>query len=121
MSSSGFSATTSSSSAVDSIFIKAIYGTSIILLRVSRGTSLADVRQRLYNKFIGQEAIPLSQAYNITFVPHNPERANGACSKPASAKQADVQLIILESDWEQLMSTLQGSKITLRILDTSPA
>ena len=123
LSSSAFSTTTSTSFSVDSISIKVIHDACIILLRVPRGIKFVDLRQRIYNKFIGQEGIPLSQAYNIAFVPpYSPPRA-GACSHPASvtsANQVDqvvAQLIISESDWEQLMSTLQGNKITLCIMD----
>jgi hypothetical protein len=78
----------------------------------------ADVRQRLYNKFVGQEGIPLSQAYNVAVVPPN-EATAAACS--TSVNRTDVQLVTLESDWEQLISTLQGNKITLRILDDAVA
>lgn len=69
-----------------------------------------DVRQRLYNKFIGQEGIPLSQAYKVAFVPPNPPART-------EANRIDIQLITSELDWEQLTSSLQGNKITLRILD----
>lgn len=111
LSSSAFSTTTTSSLPADYISIKAIHSTCIILLRVSRGIGFAEVRQRLYNKFIGQEGIPLSQAFNIDFVTPNP----APCA--TLANQTDAQPITLESDWEQLMSTVQGPKITLRILD----
>ena len=99
--------TTSTLLPTDSITIKAIHDTSIILLRVARGMEFAEVKQRLCNKFIGQEGIPLSQTYNVVFVP------------PPAANRTDVQMIISESDWEELMSTVQGNKITLRIQDDS--
>ena len=74
-----------------------------------------DVRQRLYNKFIGQEGIPLSQAYKVAFVPPNPPARSQASD--TEANRMDIQLIASELDWEQLTSSLQGNKITLRILD----
>lgn len=117
--SSTFSAITSTAFPADSISIKAIYDTSIISLRVSRGIGFADLRQRLYNKFVEQERIPLSQAYSVVFVSPNPTLAS-ACSRPGSVtstNQFDVQWIISESDWEQLVSALQGNKIILCILD----
>ena len=80
---------------------------------MSRGLGFAEVRQRLYNKFVGQEGIPLSQAYKVAVVAPS-EAPAGPCS-------TDDQLITLESDWEQLVSTLQGNKITLRILDVPTA
>ncbi|KAF8802483.1 hypothetical protein BYT27DRAFT_7196676 [Phlegmacium glaucopus] len=123
LSSSMASTTTTSSSPVDSVSIKAIHNTSIILLRVSRGIGLADVRQRLYNKFIGQEGIPLSEAYNIAFVPPNPALTGTHLQSASvtSANRMDAQLITLESDWEQIVTSLQGNKITLRILDIPTA
>jgi len=87
---------------------------------VSRGIGLADVRQRLYNKFIGQEGVPLSESYNIAFIPPNPAPLTGARLQSAlvtSADRMDAQPITLQSDWEQLTTSLQGNKITLRILD----
>ena len=110
---SNFSEITSTSFPVDSVSIKAIHDTVIILLRVSRGIGLADVRQRLYNKFICQEGLPLSQAYNMAFVP---PPLTGAMSVTSGNRMND-RLITSESDWQQLMTTLQSSKITLRILD----
>lgn len=81
-----------------------------------RRISFAEVRQRLYDKFIGQEGIPLPPTFNVVFVPHtiNP-------SAPAGNWTTDVvQVINLESEWEQLMSTVQrDNKITLRIQDIS--
>ena len=107
------SSTTSNLSPADSISIKAIHDTSIILLRVPRGIEFAEVRQRLYNKFIGQEGIPLSQTYDVLFVPPNPPPA-------CSANRTDVvQVIASESDWKELMSIFQGNKITFRIQDIS--
>jgi hypothetical protein len=115
LSSSAFSTTTTTSFPADYISIKAIHNTCIILLRVSRGIGFAEVRQRLYNKFIGQEGIPLSQAFTVGFVSPNP----APCS--TLANRTNAQPITLESDWEQLMSTVQGHKITLRILDVPTA
>lgn len=72
---------------------------------------LADVKQRLFDKFSGQEGIRLSPTCNIVFVPPN---SPCACSVTL-ANRTDVQMITLESDWVQLMSTVQDNKITLRI------
>jgi len=91
---------------------------------VPRQIGFAEVRQRLYNKFIGQEGIPLSQTYNIVFVPpnNNPPPPAGSVTTSLANNRTDVQVMITlesESDWEQLMSTVQDNKITLRIQDIS--
>ena len=110
ISSSAFPTTTTSSLLPsDSISIKAIHDTSIVLLRVSRHIGLAEVRQRLYDKFTNQEKIPLPHTYDVVFVPPTTSTAT-------TTSQTDVQVITLDSDWEQLKSSLQGNKITLRIL-----
>jgi hypothetical protein len=80
----------------------------------------AEVRQRLYNKFIVQEGIPISQTYKVAFVPP-PPNPPPARSVTSINHRTDVQVMTLESDsdWEQLMSTFQGNRITLRIQDVS--
>ena len=105
ISSSAFSTTTTPSLvSSDSISIKAIHDTCIILLRVSRQIGLAEVKQRLYDKFTNQEKISLSDTYDVVFVPPT-----------TGISRTDVQVITLDSDWEQLKSSLQGNKMTLRI------
>ena len=127
ISSSAFSTTVSTA---DSIGIKVIHDTCIILLRVPRRIKFAEVRQRLYNKFIGQEGIPLPPTFKVVFVPPPPTTTTTATntndnnpSGPAT-NWTDVvvvqEVIDSESDWEQLMSTtVQRDKITLRIQDIS--
>ena len=95
----------------DHISIKAIHDTCIILLRVPRQIGLPEVRQRLYDKFINQEKIPLPHTYDVVFVP-----PTTASATTISRTDPDVQVITLDSDWEQLKSSLRGNKITLRIL-----
>ena len=109
------------------VSIKAIHDTSIILLRVPRRIEFAEIRQRLYNKFIGQEGIPLSPTYNVVFVPpSNPPaspppgrgRSRVTTTTTLSNRTPDVITLDSESDWERLMLTVQDNKITLRIQDT---
>jgi hypothetical protein len=95
---------------------------------VPRRIGFAEVRQRLYSKFIGQEGIPLSPTYNVVFVPPSnppaspPPGGGGGCSESLAAtlsNRTDVMNLDSESDWEQLMSNVQDNKITLRIQDIS--
>ena len=88
-----------------------------------RRIEFAEVRQRLYNKFIGQEGIPLSKTFNVVFVPP-PTTNSPPAGSVALADRTDVQvmmmmMISLQSDWEHLMSTVQDNKIILRIQDDS--
>jgi hypothetical protein len=107
--------TTSTILPADSICIKAIHDASIILLRVPRRIGLAEVRQRLYDKFTNQEGIPLRHTYGVVFVPPTVSPSSASVT---SENRTDVQVITSDSDWEQLMLAIQGNKITLRIQDT---
>ena len=81
---------------------------------------------------MSQERIFLSeQTCNVVFVspPNNPNNpkpnpllrlsAGSVTSSAAVVNRTDVQVIALESDWEKLVSSLQGNKITLRIQEVS--
>lgn len=83
---------------------------------MSRRIGLAEVKQRLCDKFINQEKIPLPHIYDVVFVPATTTVPPSSTCSVASANGTDVQVITLEEDWEELMSNLQGNKITLRIL-----
>ena len=77
---------------------------------------------------MSQERIFLSeQTCNVVFVspPNNPNNPKPnpllrlSAGSSAAVNRTDVQVISLESDWEKLVSSLQGNKITLRIQDVS--
>jgi len=97
------------------------------MLRVPRETTFAEIRQRLYNKFVGQEGVPLSQEFSVAFVlPSNtpassPTKGRLRSSSVSSADKMLLQFIQSESDWEEIISTLDSSKVTLRILDSIKA
>jgi hypothetical protein len=104
--------------------LKAIHKDAIILLRVPSETSFTEVRQRLYNKFIGQEGVPLSREFTVGFVPATPSPTQSSFPKDrlrsASVSSADrMELIFISSDadWEKIISSAGGCKLTLRILD----
>ncbi|KDR78978.1 hypothetical protein GALMADRAFT_278233 [Galerina marginata CBS 339.88] len=105
------------------VSIKAAHNSSIIMLRISRETPLADIRQRLYNKFVAQEGVPLSQSFGIAFVPPSPQSSPvKGRTRSTSVSSVDRQeLITIDSDvaWQHLISTTTGGKITIRILDSS--
>lgn len=106
--------------------IKAAHNQSIILLRTSRDTELSDVRQRIYDKFLTQEKITLSEAFAIAFVlqdePQSPSskgkgrmRSNSLGGSPAPAQMI---LVTNQADWERALATTESAKITVRVLDT---
>jgi hypothetical protein len=106
--------------------IKAAHNSSIIMLRVSRDTLFEDVRQRLYNKFVGQEGVPLSKDFAVAMVVPSitaPSPAKSSSSKlsrslsVSSTDKMELHFIDSQYDWEQVVLTKESSKVTLRILD----
>jgi hypothetical protein len=83
--------------------------------------SLTEVRQRIYNKFVGQEGIPLANDFAIAFAHPTPKSpAKPTPKRPSSASSADdteLNFISSDLDWAKLIGGADGSKITLRILD----
>ncbi|KAF4613544.1 hypothetical protein D9613_007591 [Agrocybe pediades] len=136
--SSTMSSSTTGSMPPGSIAIKAAFNSSIILLRVPGETPFHEVRQRLYNKFIGQEGVPLSHDFSVAHVPSTssgsvsaqtspvkvrPSRAGGVRSRAESvstttaSERMDLVFVESESHWERIVSSMTGTKLTLRIFD----
>ncbi|KAF8905069.1 hypothetical protein CPB84DRAFT_1772329 [Gymnopilus junonius] len=112
-----------SDSSPGSLAIKAALGSSIIMLRVPREISLSDVRQRLYNKFVGQEGIPLSQSFSVAFMlsasQSSPEKQRSRSASVSSFDKQELVFVDSDSEWHSLVSSSPSSKISLRIFDSS--
>jgi hypothetical protein len=124
--STAFSSSTISPTS-EKLAIKAAYNDSIILLRVDENISYKEMRQRIYNKFVGQEGIPLSEKFTVTFLQpvqmttttaKTRARSSSVSSDPGTTQ---LHLVTSESDWENVTASLEGSKLTLRITDTTPS
>lgn len=106
--------------------IKVAHNQSIILLRTSRDTELSDVRQRIYDKFLTQEKITLSDAFAVAFVlleePRSPPSKGKGRARSSSVGSgpgpAQMVLVTNQADWERALSTTESAKITVRVLDT---
>lgn len=48
------------------VSVKVVHEDTIIMLRVSLNTSFVDLRQRIYNKLVGQEGIALSESFSLS-------------------------------------------------------
>lgn len=112
-------------SATDKLAIKAAYNDSVVLLRADQDMSYKDMRQRLFNKFVGQEGIPLSDSFIITFLQplHTTAtdvKTNAHSSSVASDPETtQFHLVTSQSDWENVVASLVTSKLTLRITDNT--
>ncbi|KAF5326890.1 hypothetical protein D9619_004418 [Psilocybe cf. subviscida] len=133
----GYSAcTTSSSLSPGGLSLKVAYNSTIILLRVTREISLAEMRHRLYNKFVGQEGVPLDREFGLAFAANSPlspvkertrkvsamsaksDGSDGSTTTTATTN-ADLQPITSEAQWRQIVSTFSGGKMSLRVTDAS--
>ncbi|KAJ7773467.1 hypothetical protein B0H16DRAFT_1512449 [Mycena metata] len=120
-------ATTISSTAGSPLVIKAAHNDSIILLRAAEELSLTEIRWRLREKFLGQEGITLSEKFTLAYmIPAVPSKgsvqARGRSNSLSSAAALDsalMEIISTEADWAQLRASLDGAKLTLRVLDSA--
>lgn len=116
------------SSTSDKLAIKAAYHDSIVLLRVDGDISYREMRQRVYNKFVGQEGIPLSESFTIAFLQplqtttttttKTRARSSSMSSDPVTTQ---LHMVTSQSDWENVTASLEGPKLTLRITDNTPS
>ncbi|KAF8206245.1 hypothetical protein K438DRAFT_1756334 [Mycena galopus ATCC 62051] len=113
----------SSSSASSPLIIKAAHNNAIILLRAEEDLSLREMRRRLREKFLGQENVALSESFTLAYmIPASPakagrNRSNSVSSASALSDGALVEKISTEADWARLRSSLDGAKLTLRVID----
>ncbi|KAJ2921942.1 hypothetical protein H1R20_g15152, partial [Candolleomyces eurysporus] len=90
------------------ITLKVSHSGSIIMLKVARDIAYPDLRQRIFNKFVGQEGVPLSHSFVVML--H--ERSSSGSED--SAKEIDSDF-----EWREISDTFEGSKLMLRIVDSS--
>jgi len=107
----------------DTIYLKVAHKASIVMLRTPWNITFMDLKRRLYDKFVNQQGIFLSHTFSV-FLALRPGSLNYPLPSPdfervSFAERTDMQLISRESEWRRIVSMNDnGSKITLRILDT---
>jgi hypothetical protein len=104
------------------IAIKAMYENSIIIIRVSRSLSFTEVRRRLYDKFVRQEGVPLSETFVVALLVPTPERSGVRPSVgslwsigAADKDRAVLHFVKSNDDWDQAIYKF-GNKILLRVI-----
>jgi len=111
------------------VAIKAAHNNAIVMLRVPCTTSFEEVRKRLYDKFVGQEGVPLSESFTVAYVLApvapaelaEPGKRHARSNYLSSAMIADctqMRFVTSEKEWEQVIVANASTKLTLRILDT---
>lgn len=95
-------------------------------MRVDRDTQFQEIRKRIYDKFVNQEDVPLSDSFSLAFaVPDSttkgsvgPGRTRGRSSSLSSPGGMEMNLVVSQGDWDCVVGMTEGNKITLRVLDT---
>jgi hypothetical protein len=127
-SSTGFSASPTMSSATsassgdgDMLSLKVTLNDLIIMLRISRDSSYTELRQRIFNKFIGQEGIPLSKGFKTTVVVAHINSPMTHLRKPNASILGtpgdELRMVESQGDWETITYATEGHKFSLRIFD----
>jgi hypothetical protein len=93
------------------------------MLRVSRDSTYTELRQRIFNKFIGQEGIPLSKEFKITVVVTHTNSPMVHLRKPHISMlgnpgdELELRMVECQGDWETIAYATEGHKFSLRIFD----
>jgi hypothetical protein len=107
-----------------SLAIKAALNKAIVKLRTPRSISFDELRRRLYDKFVRQEGMPLSESFTIALQsPNSPisDIRSGSNSAMSTSVSDATQMCFITSqaEWEQAISSIGFvDKLTLRVLDT---
>ncbi|KAH9847689.1 hypothetical protein C2E23DRAFT_491578 [Lenzites betulinus] len=123
-----------SPTATESVTLKAVLHDSIVLVRIARGASLLEVRDRLREKFAVQEGVRLLPSFVIGWAPPVPPtrggpngvlalrgrpRSNSASSVGSLNPQA-LRYLYSEQDWQTVLTACAGGKMTVRLFNAQP-
>ncbi|KAL1739783.1 hypothetical protein HDZ31DRAFT_85751 [Schizophyllum fasciatum] len=122
----------SSAGSEPQLAIKAAHNNTIILMRATRAITFGELRRRLFDKFVGQEGVPLSEDFTVAFhaPPAEPPvseaaarlgvRQGRARSSSLSAGILSMQFINSQAEWERALQDVdvESGRLHLRILDT---
>lgn len=109
----------------DIVAIKAVLGDSIVKFRSDRSISFQSVRAKLWEKFVKQQDVPLSQnfilAYSLTGESHLADRNAGrsrsnSVSSAGSTMPNQLRYIFSDKEWRDALSCC-GQKLNLHILN----
>ena len=103
--------------------IKAAHNNAIVMIRVPRTISFDQLRQRLYDKFVKQEGVLLSDSFTLAHIlPSTSDKGRSPHNTAPSTKVSavtEMYLITSQREWEQAaFNTAYMDKVTLRVLDT---
>ncbi|KAF7325746.1 hypothetical protein MKEN_00425000 [Mycena kentingensis (nom. inval.)] len=103
---------TTTTSSLPPLAIKAVHQNAIILLRVEEeDVGLEEVRARLRDKFQTQEGVELGDKFKMEYII--------PASLTKASKSTEGAIIETEEEWARLRASLDGAKLTLRVMDAS--
>ena len=110
----------SAAPADETLVVKAVLDDAIVVFRVERDASFAELRQRVHEKFARSEGMSLHDAFVLAYVP--PSAAGGGWKRVStvssmSTGSADLaRAVPLESEdeWAHAVASC-GSKVTIRV------
>ncbi|KAK2460961.1 hypothetical protein APHAL10511_007431 [Amanita phalloides] len=116
---SGMSLASSSSSVVPQgmISIKATLDQAIVVLRIAKDASYEELRDRLHDKFAGQEGLSLSRSFTIALTYPIGQFAYRKSRSNAVSSAERMRFISSQWDWDCVVASHDGGKLILRILD----
>lgn len=99
-----------------------MYEDSIVILRIPRSFSFTEVRQRLYDRFVRQEGVPLSETFVVALLVPAPEQPG---VRPltgslwsigvADKDRAVLHFVKSNDDWDRAIYKY-GNKVLLRVI-----
>jgi len=102
------------------ISIKAALNQSIVAVRVSKTISYEELRERLHDKFVIQEGLPLSKSFTIALTNPIRRRTSRGRSRSSSVSSVEhMEFISSQRNWDSVVASYDGGKLTLRILETT--
>ena len=116
----------------DTFTIKAMKDDVNVLLRVSYSMEFGEVREKIREKFEMQEGVPLSQDFDVAFVPPATSQGANSASETVTGKlrprsnstsptgllrSGGLRFIESDYDWVELIEGWTTGKLTLRIFD----
>ncbi|OSC96886.1 hypothetical protein PYCCODRAFT_1215232 [Trametes coccinea BRFM310] len=127
-------ATPSTPTGGESITLKAVLSTSIVLLRISRSMPLAEVRDRLRDKLAVQEGLKLTPTFVIGWAPPDSAGAGGrggllalrgrprsnSASSVGSLSPQSLRYVYTEQDWQAALAACASGKMTVRLFNARP-
>ncbi|KAI0833617.1 hypothetical protein BC628DRAFT_1414378 [Trametes gibbosa] len=117
----------------ENVTLKAVLHDSIVLVRIARGASLLEVRDRLREKFAVQEGVKLLPSFVIGWAPPAPARGgaggllalrgrprSNSASSVGSLNPQALRYLYSEQDWQVVLEACAGGKMTVRLFNAQP-